>query len=139
MASESSRGHQNQQLDNLISCAICLGYFVDPRILPCSHTYCLECIHKTASSNRGEFECPMRDGTKVGKNHIDSLPINRAIRDMVDVLPNMINRSEQNREACEYICILLRFNESFLRSHRNLINLISFQSDITCRVCLGLD
>jgi hypothetical protein len=103
MASESLFAEQKKQLGDVISCAICLDYFVDPRVLPCSHTYCLRCIHKTASSNRGEFECPLRDGTKIGKNEIDSLPINRAVCDMVDVLSNVVDENDRNREKGECI------------------------------------
>ncbi len=103
MASKPSFAEQKKQLADVISCVICLDYFVDPRLLPCSHTYCLRCIHKTASSNRGEFECPMRDGTKIEKNHIDSLPINRAVRDMVDVLSNVVDANDRNRETGECI------------------------------------
>ncbi len=101
MASESTRKQEKQQVDHLITCAICLEYFHDPRILPCSHTYCLRCIHKMASSNHGQFECPLRDGTIIKKDHIDSLPINRAVRDMVDVLPNMLDTNDAIRKTCD--------------------------------------
>jgi hypothetical protein len=101
MASESTRKQEKQQVGHLITCVICLDYFDDPRILPCSHTYCLQCIHKIASSNHDQFECPLRDGTIIEKDHIDSLPINRAVRDMVDVLPNVVGANDHTEKTCE--------------------------------------
>ena len=73
-------------VQNLISCAICLEHFDDPRCLPCSHTYCLQCIQKIASSNKGQFECPLRDGTIIDQSCINSLPLNRVVRDIVELL-----------------------------------------------------
>ncbi|CAF0934937.1 unnamed protein product [Adineta steineri] len=99
MASKSASNQQHKDIDRLISCAICLDYFVDPRLLPCSHTYCLGCIRKIACANSGQFECPMRDGTNIKTNHIDSLPMNRAVRDMVEVLSQMVDVTDQNRQS----------------------------------------
>ncbi|CAF3025540.1 unnamed protein product [Rotaria sp. Silwood2] len=104
MASKSSLGQHKQQAEDLITCALCLGYFDDPRILPCSHTYCLRCIRQTAASNGGQFDCPLRDGTRIGTKNIDSLPINRNVRDMVDVLPSLMGANDQNREGSRRQC-----------------------------------
>jgi hypothetical protein len=103
MASKSSHEQQKQQLDNVVTCPICLDYFVDPRVLSCSHTYCLQCIHKTAASNCDQFECPMRDGNKIGQNDINSLPVNRAVRDMIDILKHVEETNDRQIEPCEYI------------------------------------
>ena len=81
MASESA-----VPVQNLISCAICLDHFDDPRLLPCSHTYCLKCIQAVASASKGRFECPLRDGTIIDQSHINSLPLNRTVRDIVELL-----------------------------------------------------
>ncbi|CAF2648900.1 unnamed protein product [Rotaria sp. Silwood2] len=98
MASKSSLEQQKKQAEDLITCSICLGYFVDPRILPCSHTYCLQCIRQIAASSGGQFNCPLRDGTRIRASNIDSLPINRNLRDMVDLVPSLIGTNDQNRE-----------------------------------------
>ena len=96
MATITANETQKQQLENLISCAICLDYFDDPRILPCSHTFCLRCIQQTAASNRGRFECPLRDGTKIEQEHINSLPINRVLPGIVDFIRNIMDNTSQN-------------------------------------------
>jgi tripartite motif-containing protein 13 len=70
---------------DLITCAICHELFDDPRLMPCSHTYCCKCIKQMASINKDQFECPLRDECKILKKDIDSLPLNPSIRDLVEL------------------------------------------------------
>jgi hypothetical protein len=72
-------------VENSITCIICQEPFDDPRLMPCSHTYCRKCIEGMAAVNRDQFECPLRDGCKILKKDIGSLPLNRAIRDLVEL------------------------------------------------------
>ena len=37
-------------------CSVCLELFVEPKVLPCCHTFCLKCLEKTKSG--GEITCP---------------------------------------------------------------------------------
>ena len=41
-------------------CSVCLELFTEPKILPCCHTFCLECLKKTASGGKteGQITCP---------------------------------------------------------------------------------
>ena len=40
--------------------SVCLELFTEPKILPCCHTFCLECLKKTASRGKteGQITCP---------------------------------------------------------------------------------
>ncbi|CAF4484565.1 unnamed protein product, partial [Rotaria socialis] len=71
-------------IERLINCGICHRRFNDPRILSCSHTYCLRCIRESVSIHSNYFECPQRDGAKVSKNFIDELAVNRTACDMIE-------------------------------------------------------
>lgn len=51
-----------KQEEELIQCPICLEHCKDPRMLPWSHTFCLECIEQVAAHNNDQFMCPFRDG-----------------------------------------------------------------------------
>ena len=75
-----------EQVQEIIKCPICLGNFHDPRMLPCSHTFCLQCIKAMAANSRGQFQCPLRDGIQVKAKDIGSLPINLVVRDIVDIV-----------------------------------------------------
>ena len=72
-------------VENAITCIVCQDLFDDPRLMPCSHTYCRKCIEKMASSNKDECECPLHDGCKISKKDIDSLPVNESIRYLVEL------------------------------------------------------
>ena len=49
-----------QPLANDHRCSVCLELFTEPKVLPCCHTFCLECLKKTASSEstKGQVTCP---------------------------------------------------------------------------------
>ena len=41
-----------------LTCSVCQGDFKDPRTLPCSHSYCLECIAQLSNVSPLPFACP---------------------------------------------------------------------------------
>ncbi|CAF1090519.1 unnamed protein product [Adineta steineri] len=98
MPSKTNGEEFKEQLEDIIKCPICLDNFNEPRILPCSHTYCLQCIKDLAASNQGQFICPLRDGITISSTNIDSLPLNLAIRDIVD----LVTKHADNRSAAPH-------------------------------------
>ena len=49
-----------EELEKEITCAICRGHYTEPRVLPCLHYYCQDCIQalaKRAGENK-PFPCP---------------------------------------------------------------------------------
>ncbi|CAF1128441.1 unnamed protein product [Adineta steineri] len=75
-----------EQLQELVTCAICLEYYKDPRVLPCSHTFCFKCIQQLVETDTAA--CPFRDNTTINRNDINQLPINRTAKDMVECITN---------------------------------------------------
>ena len=50
---------QNQAFMDFITCEICQSIFKDPKILPCSHSFCKNCLIGWKKSNgEGSFFCP---------------------------------------------------------------------------------
>ncbi|XP_013408101.1 tripartite motif-containing protein 3-like [Lingula anatina] len=47
--------------ENFLTCHLCLEEYKDPRVLPCYHTFCLECIADHAARNgvQNKFSCPV--------------------------------------------------------------------------------
>jgi len=83
----NSDGELREQIEDNIRCCLCLEMFDDPRMLPCSHTFCFKCLKQLAANNRGKARCPLRDGKEdIKENKIDSLPINRNVRDIVELV-----------------------------------------------------
>src|SRR6218665_670605 len=52
-----------KQLLEITECPICMSAFKDPRVLPCIHTFCFECLKRTADEaqkNPGDrMPCPL--------------------------------------------------------------------------------
>jgi tripartite motif-containing protein 56 len=89
-----------KQLQELVTCAICLDHYQDPRLLPCSHTFCLNCIRQLVKS--GQFDCPLRDNTIINQNDINTLPINRTAKDMVEFLLSLdVSTGRKISQLCD--------------------------------------
>ncbi|CAF0953479.1 unnamed protein product [Brachionus calyciflorus] len=44
------------QLDDILNCSICLDRYKEPKILPCHHSFCAECINRLKIN--GSVTCP---------------------------------------------------------------------------------
>ena len=49
-----------QKIEEELTCAICLGKFNDPKVLPCLHTYCRKCVENLVikSQKKDVIVCP---------------------------------------------------------------------------------
>ncbi len=101
MATKSSTMEENIIFDDMITCKICREHFDDPRRLPCMHTYCFRCISTEALRTKGDFTCPMNDGTTIQRNQVGSLPVNPVIRDMVESLSKIVSITLKNPDSEE--------------------------------------
>ncbi len=66
-------------LEESLTCPICLDLFDDPRLLPCSHTFCCKCLRSTIS-NPSFVKCPLCRHLFFGQ----ILPINRIVLSLVE-------------------------------------------------------
>lgn len=75
-------------LEEDLTCPICCCLFDDPRVLPCSHSFCKKCLEGILDGNRGPvwrppFKCPTcRKETP--HNGISSLQVNYSLRGIVE-------------------------------------------------------
>src|SRR6218665_1595085 len=60
---EDTPKNADDQLREITECPICMNVFTDPRILPCIHTFCFECLRHTSEAtqkNSGDnMPCPL--------------------------------------------------------------------------------
>ncbi|NWU06075.1 TRI59 protein, partial [Cephalopterus ornatus] len=79
-----------ERLEQELTCAVCCGIYREPRVLPCSHTFCGECLRallqrSDASSGRRRLKCPScRAALDVPAAGLDSLPVNFALKAVID-------------------------------------------------------
>ena len=75
-----------------LTCAICMDIFDHPKLLPCSHTFCLECLEDLTSSNAQSFSCPIcRELTRVPPGGVS------AFKNNFYILPEDLERAKNWR------------------------------------------
>ena len=66
-----------EDLEKEITCAICHDHYTEPKVLPCCHYYCKQCIHRLTlrTGINKPFSCPeCRKDTALPQGNIDQLP-----------------------------------------------------------------
>ena len=66
-----------EELEKEITCAVCHGHYNEPKVLPCCHYYCKECIYSLALRTGLDkpFSCPeCRMDVTLPQGSVDNLP-----------------------------------------------------------------
>ncbi|XP_021948374.1 RING finger protein nhl-1 isoform X2 [Folsomia candida] len=97
------------QFDQLLTCAICLDRYRNPKLLPCQHSFCVECLEGLVDYVRKQIKCPeCRAEHRVGYQGVAGFPTNVTLQrflelhiDLTGELPDPF--SNQVMERCQ-IC-----------------------------------
>ncbi|XP_075403097.1 tripartite motif-containing protein 59 isoform X2 [Tenrec ecaudatus] len=104
-----------------LTCPICYSIFDDPRVLPCSHTFCRSCLENVlqASGNfyiwrplRIPLKCPnCRSVIEIAPTGIESLPVNFALRAIIEKYqqedhPDIATCPEHYSQPLNVYCLL---------------------------------
>ena len=77
-------------LNEEMSCSVCMSMFTNPKILPCFHTFCLHCLNELqrTSGKHGEITCPecRRKFQVPGSGYPKDLPANFRMNSLLDVM-----------------------------------------------------
>jgi len=77
-----------KQLSELKECPVCTEVYIDPRVLPCGHTLCFQCVAKCCENKPtgGKVACPMcRTKFTIPRSRVDSLPKNFALANILQM------------------------------------------------------
>ena len=93
-----------EELEEEITCPVCQEHFRDPKILPCLHYYCKECVRQLAlraGTNR-PFVCPeCRRGTVLPQNDPNQLPTAFFVNRMKELRTKMGKAQGKMEALCE--------------------------------------
>ena len=96
-----------EELEKEITCPVCKEHFSDPKILPCLHYYCKECIRQLTlrAGSNCPFKCPVCErGAVLPEDDPDQLPTAFFI-DRVKELRTKMEKAQGRVEAmCEMCC-----------------------------------
>src|SRR6218665_2125413 len=80
------------QLNDITECGICTETLRDPRLLPCVHTFCLECLRRllgAVENTEKKLVCPLcRSEFSVPTAGLDALQRNFFMKQLIDVTRN---------------------------------------------------
>ena len=75
------------KMETILKCSVCLEIFENPRVLPCQHTFCFQCLTGIAKSRRGVVVCPQcRKHYPVPWEGVESFPANFFIKNVLDLM-----------------------------------------------------
>ncbi|XP_019642127.1 PREDICTED: tripartite motif-containing protein 3-like [Branchiostoma belcheri] len=71
-------------VDEFLTCAICMLNFRDPKILPCLHSFCRECLQEWTAKQQ-PLECPTcREPVRLPDQGVDGLRTNFYVNNLLD-------------------------------------------------------
>ncbi|XP_071834603.1 uncharacterized protein [Apostichopus japonicus] len=94
--------HWNDIEDKFFECSICLDLFKEPKLLPCLHRFCKQCLEPIIEGKVGTFECPLcKDVCKIPNNRIDGFKTDFHMKSMLQFI--QLQKTFENREERECI------------------------------------
>ncbi|CAH1237945.1 TRIM3 [Branchiostoma lanceolatum] len=97
-----------EQIHEELTCSICLELFTRPKVLPCQHTFCQDCLQDHAEV-RIPFHCPnCRQKIKLPPQGVAGFPDSHIVANMCErlkeqeTLPGEITESHQSENRCSF-------------------------------------
>ncbi|XP_066283744.1 tripartite motif-containing protein 2-like [Branchiostoma lanceolatum] len=96
MAAVSS--NLGEQIRDELSCSICLELFTRPKVLPCQHTFCQDCLQELARKDE-TFQCPnCRLQVSLPSEGVEGFPDSCFMANMCERLQNKATLTEKTSE-----------------------------------------
>ncbi|MGH0136536.1 UNVERIFIED_CONTAM: hypothetical protein FKN15_034264 [Acipenser sinensis] len=85
--------------EEFLKCKICFELYKSPRILPCLHTYCEQCLEKLLEKGKGTICCPECRTEAHIQGRVSNIKTNFYIKGLLDLF-----ESKRNKEAVCSVC-----------------------------------
>ncbi len=77
--------YNKKEINDTLSCSVCLEYYTEPRNLLCGHSFCTECL-KIIKVSDNVIVCPLcRFKTQLFNLSINDLPLNSCVVSIIDI------------------------------------------------------
>ena len=103
MASKQSSGMI--KLEEQLTCPVCLDLYTNPRILPCHHSFCKECLEglpqeREAREDTYYLACPTcRQRTKVPREGVEAFPVAFNINNLKEISQSLKNKVSPTQQV----------------------------------------
>ena len=103
---ESQKAEQKalRKLDDQLTCAICLDTYNNPRVLPCLHVFCENCLGRLVLCDAANLTatCPnCRRETQLPQGGVADLPAAFYINHLFEVRDTLEKVKDPNKTRCE--------------------------------------
>ena len=96
--------------DDTLNCAICTEPFKNPKVLPCHHTFCTQCLEqyfityqRDSTQPAGTFPCPVcRQIVKIPDGDLETLSKNTHTDHIQDLVSKIASHKKINCDVCKY-------------------------------------
>ena len=106
MATKSSPGLK-LKLEEQLTCPVCLDHFTNPKILPCHHSFCQDCLEGLPLDKKNEtyhLSCPTcRHETEVPEEGVGSFPVAftlNSLKEMYSLTKKTADLSNPQEATC---------------------------------------
>ncbi|XP_066298913.1 tripartite motif-containing protein 3-like [Branchiostoma lanceolatum] len=94
----ATRSSLGEQISEELTCSICLELFTRPKVLPCQHTFCQDCL-QVHLGDKKYLKCPnCRQQVKLRRQGVAGLPDNHLVSNLCERLQKQATLSGETRE-----------------------------------------